>query len=175
MNPASPASAVTVTQNGKDVDGYYKFSGYIAQDPLRSTTIFRRFDRLTARNLLYMESELAELENRLEELDDLPVHEDMEIYLQDWNLLRLQASYQDSQIPRELVIQELLREKRDLILEIRGKVKEYRKSATCMMKVLAVTDCTYRGSCEARLRDVLSQNTLRRRCYHKSNGAYQPP
>jgi hypothetical protein len=35
----------------------------------RSTAIFKRFDRLAARNLLYIQSELAELQAKLDEFD----------------------------------------------------------------------------------------------------------
>jgi hypothetical protein len=49
--------------------GYPRFAAFIANDEDRSTTIFRRFQRLSARNLLYLESELAYLEAEQDRLD----------------------------------------------------------------------------------------------------------
>ena len=49
--------------------GYPRFSAFVAIDSDRSTTIFRRFERLAARNLLYLETELAELEAAQDRLD----------------------------------------------------------------------------------------------------------
>ena len=42
--------------------GYPSLAAFIASDKDKSTVIYRRFDRLSARNLLYLQSELAELE-----------------------------------------------------------------------------------------------------------------
>ena len=53
--------------------------------------IFRRFDRVNARNLLILESEIAELEARLDELEkDVAESVDSHI-LSDWSLLKIQA------------------------------------------------------------------------------------
>lgn len=49
--------------------GYPSLAAFIASDKNKSTVIFRRFDRLGARNLLYLQSELAELEARQDALD----------------------------------------------------------------------------------------------------------
>jgi hypothetical protein len=49
--------------------GYPQLAAYIAADEDKSITIYRRFERLAARNLLYLESELADLEAKQDELD----------------------------------------------------------------------------------------------------------
>lgn len=51
------------------VMGYPRYAAFIANDEDRSTTIYRRFERLSARNLLYLETELAELEASQDRLD----------------------------------------------------------------------------------------------------------
>ncbi|KAF2190165.1 hypothetical protein K469DRAFT_747392 [Zopfia rhizophila CBS 207.26] len=59
-------------------EGYPRFAAFIAHDADKSTTIFRRFERLAARNLLYLEGELFELEAKQDKLDE-----------DDWNDARL--------------------------------------------------------------------------------------
>lgn len=51
------------------VDGYPYPAAFIASDRDGSTTIFKRFNRLAARNLLILQSELAELEAKLDYFD----------------------------------------------------------------------------------------------------------
>jgi hypothetical protein len=49
--------------------GFPSLAAFIASDKDKSTAIFRRFDRLAARNILYLQSELTELEAQLEAFD----------------------------------------------------------------------------------------------------------
>ncbi|VUC34359.1 unnamed protein product [Clonostachys rosea] len=51
-------------------DGYPSLAAFMASDPDRTALIFKRFDRLTARTLLYLESELAELQAQLDAFDE---------------------------------------------------------------------------------------------------------
>jgi hypothetical protein len=46
----------------KLINGFPRVADKLASDPDKTSTIFRRFDRLSCRNLLYLEAELAELE-----------------------------------------------------------------------------------------------------------------
>ena len=48
--------------------GYASLSQFIASD--KTLCIFRRFDALAIRNLLYMQDELCEIEQQLGELDE---------------------------------------------------------------------------------------------------------
>lgn len=114
-----------------EADGYRLFSDFISSDPLRSTTIFRRFDRLAIRNLLYLESELASLERELERLDDGVIPETMINHLGDWTILRAEAECAEEDtsesISEEVAKkQELMISRMRLVKKIREKVKEYR-------------------------------------------------
>lgn len=51
----------------KPLDGYPTFARFIAKDP--DAAIYRKFESLSARNLLYQQSQLNDLEGQLEELD----------------------------------------------------------------------------------------------------------
>lgn len=48
---------------------YSTFASFVAADVDRSTLVFNRFDRLAARNLLIMQSELNELQTELDMMD----------------------------------------------------------------------------------------------------------
>jgi hypothetical protein len=78
-----PSSADDISESWEQYpEGYPRFAAFIAHDADKSTTIFRRFERLAARNLLYLESELFELEAQQDKLDE-----------DDWN---------DAQLTRDL-------------------------------------------------------------------------
>ena len=51
-------------------NGFPRVAEKLASDPDKTTTIFRRFDRLSARNLIYLEAELAELEEQQDISDE---------------------------------------------------------------------------------------------------------
>lgn len=51
----------------KPLDGYPTFARFIAKDP--DAAIYRKFESLSARNLLYQQSQLNDLERQLDELD----------------------------------------------------------------------------------------------------------
>lgn len=51
------------------VDGFPSLANFIASDRDGTSTIFKRFNRLAARNLLTLQSELAELQAQLDEYD----------------------------------------------------------------------------------------------------------
>jgi len=50
-------------------NGYATVARSIAQDPDKETYVFRRFDILTARNLLNLQGELLVLQDELDALD----------------------------------------------------------------------------------------------------------
>ena len=72
------------------VRGYCSLAIFIASDCDKSTSIYRRFDRLSARNLLCIESELVKLEAQQDKLDA----EDLRGILEDrrsardWRILK---------------------------------------------------------------------------------------
>ena len=100
------------------VEGYPSLAAFIASDCDKSTSIYRRFDRLSARNLLYLQSELMELEAQQDQLDaeDLRGSLEYKKSARNWQYLRHRASTIDN-----------VREKERLrvVKEIREKIKEY--------------------------------------------------
>ena len=110
-------------QGSKDkidyVKGYPSLAAFIASDCDKSTAIYRRFDRLSARNLLYLQSELLELEARQDALDA----EDSRGTLKDkesarsWQTLQRRAAEPGDSREKEKVT---------VLEEIRKLIKEYR-------------------------------------------------
>lgn len=97
---------------------YSTFADFIATDD--ELPIFRRFDRLNARNLLYLQSELIALEARLQTLDgedDKDGSMDVMLSAKCWETLLLRAE----EHPHEI-------ERMELIRKIRIVIKEYSKS-----------------------------------------------
>jgi hypothetical protein len=125
--------------------GYPRFAAFMASDEDKSTTIFRRFQRLSARNLLYLESELADLEAEQDRLDALSKQDDdLKQSMKSWNLLCLQATPPSEDPDREsaeeakkrLKVQEAAQERLHLAWRIREVLKEYRE-----LHLLAISDC----------------------------------
>ena len=100
------------------VRGYPSLAAFIASDCDKSTAIYRRFDRLAARDLLYMQSELVELEAKQDAFDT----EDLRGTLEDkdgarsWQALKRRAT--ESGDTRE-------KERLEVIQDIRKKLKDY--------------------------------------------------
>ena len=59
-----------LTEMGFRRDGYPALAEWVARDPDHETFIFRRFDRLAARNLLNLQSELVAIEDKLDQMDE---------------------------------------------------------------------------------------------------------
>ncbi|KAK8002563.1 hypothetical protein PG989_002282 [Apiospora arundinis] len=57
-------------QKREPINGFPRFADAITQDPDRTGTIYRRFDRLASRDLLLMEAEIAELEALQDRYDE---------------------------------------------------------------------------------------------------------
>ncbi|KAJ5088210.1 hypothetical protein N7456_011826 [Penicillium angulare] len=55
---------------GQVRDGYPALASWIGRDPDGETLVFRRFRRLSARNLLHLQSSLIQLEQEIDELDE---------------------------------------------------------------------------------------------------------
>lgn len=146
MHTASPTA--TGAEPGISPDGYHRLSEFISQDFRHTASIFRRFDRLAIRNLLYIESELASLESRLDDLDK-ERSENMFDYLQDWPLLCQLAEFGESEGEG---VQEEAVQRRKLVLEIRAKLEEYRKlddNSRCAEQVLTnAADRNLKMTCE---------------------------
>ena len=103
------------------VKGYPSLAAFIASDCDHSTAIYRRFDRLSARNLLYLQSDLTELEATQDALDAeyLRASTDDKQSARSWQALKRKAK-----LPGSLKEQRRL----EVALEIREKIREYSKS-----------------------------------------------
>ncbi|KAL4943117.1 hypothetical protein BDV06DRAFT_190707, partial [Aspergillus oleicola] len=106
------------------VEGFPSLADFIASDHDHSTFIFKRFNRLSARNLLYLQSELAELEALQDEydredyrsLDPIANHG-----RRDWTVFRNRAGNKSGNHPDD-------KKRMDLALKIRAKLKEYKET-----------------------------------------------
>jgi hypothetical protein len=103
------------------VKGFPSLAAFIASDKGKTTHIYRRFNRLAARNLLHLQSELAELEAKQDALDndDLRGSTEQKQSVRNFEILRDRASHPEN--VREV-------ERLRVIEDIRKKLKEYRKA-----------------------------------------------
>ncbi|KAK8109230.1 hypothetical protein PG984_015031 [Apiospora sp. TS-2023a] len=97
------------------LNNYSTFASFIAGDIDKSTLIFHRFDKLAARNLLMMQSELYELQTELDSIDrqDASSNESRNA-TQDWVDFKKRGESE----PRRM----------QLVLEIRSLMSEYRQA-----------------------------------------------
>ena len=98
------------------VNGYPSLADFIASDKEQSASVYRSYQRLTSRNLLYLEAELFELERQQDELDSLDLKGDLTAkqYARDW------ATLSTSTDPRCI-------KRRELLEKVKVKIKEYRE------------------------------------------------
>lgn len=101
------------------VDGFPSLSDFIASDRDGTSAIFKRLNRLAARNLLVLQGELAELEARLDEYDheDQAGHEDKTDRL---NALQSLRSWEDYKARNDKNSDRM-----KLLEQIRKTLKEY--------------------------------------------------
>ena len=102
-------------------EGFADVARWIALDSDNETFIYRKFDELAARNLLYQQSELLVLEKQLNNQDKNDANsEDMDLKdaIRTWETLTQRCDTCDE-----------ARVRMDLIVMIRAKLKEYRALA----------------------------------------------
>ena len=117
-------TASTVPQK-PSLPGYPSFANFIAEDA--DAAIYRKYERLSARNLLYLQSELHELEGELEELDARDF-EDREAHDSEaQQIARYWKSYSRSESKRAV-------ERRKLQGRIRKMIKEYHMHRVPLMR-----------------------------------------
>ncbi|CEI70553.1 hypothetical protein FVEN_g952 [Fusarium venenatum] len=97
------------------IDGFPSLAHFIASDRDGTCAIFKRFNRLAARNLLILQSELAELEAKLDAFDD----EDRAT-AESLQSLRNWKSYKDRN--------EKDSERRRLVRQMQVTLKDYREA-----------------------------------------------
>jgi hypothetical protein len=105
----------------KNIYGYPSFADFISSDPDRRTVMYRRFNFLSARNLLNFQSELSKLEVQLLAFDweDFQKAKGSEFddTKGDWNLLQEKARDATSMEKQRL----------DLIMRIYEVLEKYSK------------------------------------------------
>ena len=121
-----PNTPILAIEEPAGRNGYPGMAAWTARNPDYETFIFRRFDRLSARNLLHLESQVAGLEAQLDRPDEHALQhvrlnpDDLEASrsIRNWELLSVRAK--DTS---------LLDHKRMILVEqISAKLKEYRES-----------------------------------------------
>lgn len=68
------------------LSGFPSLAAFIASDRDQTSAIFKRFNRLAARNLLHLQSELAELQAKQDRLDEAELNGDLasKQYSRNW-------------------------------------------------------------------------------------------
>ncbi|KAH6989499.1 hypothetical protein BKA56DRAFT_256686 [Ilyonectria sp. MPI-CAGE-AT-0026] len=104
--------------------GYSAAASWLASDPDDEALVFRKFNRLAALNLLYMQSEVLELEKRVDSMH-LSTVDGHDMGLKDaartWETLIRQC-----QPGSEFRLD--AKERMDLLLELRKKLKDYHEA-----------------------------------------------
>lgn len=94
--PAAPTPADEQAEEpSKPSKGFVAVAAKITSDPDKSTTIYRRFDSLSAQNLLFYQAELAELEELRKRYDteDQKARDDVSMECQrDWESFARRAN-----------------------------------------------------------------------------------
>ncbi|KAI4268343.1 MAG: hypothetical protein L6R38_007875, partial [Xanthoria sp. 2 TBL-2021] len=116
--------------------GYPSFAHFVSQDG--DAAIYRRYESLSARNILYLQSELHELEGQLEGLDAADVKERDFDDDEPRKIARLWHRYARADNERAL-------RHRALQAKIRAKIKEYHKALVLESRVLALSAPTPRS------------------------------
>ncbi|KAF4552577.1 Hypothetical protein D9617_9g023660 [Elsinoe fawcettii] len=139
-------------------DPYEHLSAIIASDARHSSAIFRRFDRLTTRNLLYFESELMELETRLQDLDNTqyPVGP-MATYMHNWPIADIPVHKDASDIT--LRAAEVADKRRELVLTIRRTLKDYHEALKLASEIFLMKE-PYHGDVQT-LRYILNREEVK--------------
>jgi hypothetical protein len=101
-------------------NGFASAAAFISSDPDNEPFLYRKFDELAARNLLYLQCEILALESRLNKLDEstrFSGDPDIIEATRSWEVFIEQVEKQDQDAQKKM----------GLIMQIRAKLKEYRK------------------------------------------------
>lgn len=120
--PTVTPSATPEPPAAPTAEGFIAVAAKIAADPDKSTTIYRRFDALSARNLLFYQAELGELEDLQIQYDaeDQRARDPASIECKhDWEAFADHAKEEGRE-----------RKKMELAMKIRVTLEKYRKHLT---------------------------------------------
>lgn len=106
-------------EKGVQRDGYPSLAAWIAHDPDNESYVFRKFDKLSARNLLGMQSQLISLEMKIESIEDAMRNSgDPENLV---SLARWETYEERAKDPKTLEYQKMKTEE-----NLKNRIKEYR-------------------------------------------------
>lgn len=114
-------------------EGFPAVAAFIARDPDNETFVFRRFKRLSARVLLHLQSELAELEHQLDEIDEEAAksHDlDLQLLQRDWGLFQPVAGTQSAGVQRM----------KQLMRDVKDKLREYHEMLALEGEIVAMEE-----------------------------------
>jgi hypothetical protein len=101
--------------------GFARVASWMASDLDNETFMYRKFDELGARNLLYMQCEMLLLEKKLDSFDTRVVRRDADMELRD-AARTLEALVEQSKAGKQDAKGHL-----ELITSLRSKIREYRQ------------------------------------------------
>jgi hypothetical protein len=130
------------------VDGYPSLAALVASDRDGSTAIFKRFNRLAARNLLVLQSELVELQMKLDKFDADDQDSDLTMQsLRNWEDYKARARDDPSRM--------------NLFCEIKDKMREYsERGSTLRAYLFSIADRFHRDRRSIARRKSIGSNTL---------------
>ena len=102
-------------------NGFASVVAFIAKDPDDTSTIYWRFDRLTARNLLYLQSRLQSLEATQDQLDEEDLRTD------DIESNRAATSWEDFERLAKTQGREKEKKRMEVAEQIKIAIKKYRR------------------------------------------------
>ncbi|KAF2852198.1 hypothetical protein T440DRAFT_466903 [Plenodomus tracheiphilus IPT5] len=102
------------------LSGFPSLASFISSDRDRTTLIYKRFDELAARNLIYLQSELVELQSKQRAFDEEDLTSDLYTKQRARNFADFDKAVQAGDSKQK--------ERWNLMLEIREKLKEYREA-----------------------------------------------
>lgn len=126
---AQEDASVAIDLGFAEAGGYTRLAEFMGQQP--QLAIFRRFAALTNANLLYLQAEITQLEDRLDVVqtqDSQSSDDARQKYLRSWNQLSMSAGF-DAGSPE--------REQYELIMRLRELIVQYRTS--CSLSSLALS------------------------------------
>jgi hypothetical protein len=101
--------------------GFASLANFIASDRNRTTLIYKRFDELAARNLLYLQSELAELQTEQRKYDE-------EDFCVDLNTKQCARNYAEFEKQSKTGGSAQQIKRKELMHRIRRTMKDYREA-----------------------------------------------
>ncbi|KAH7485988.1 hypothetical protein FOMA001_g5012 [Fusarium oxysporum f. sp. matthiolae] len=138
-NGAASETADVEKHGGQDIQqgplGFAALSSLMVSDGDQELLIFRRFDDISTRNLLYLQCELLSIEDRLKKWD--------RNVLKSRNTKLEEVAYRwEEMVKQAKEGKDEAKEMMELVYQLRSKIKEYRKSAHDLLFRLLLTCST---------------------------------